>query len=202
MFFHHANHCRFVTTFTTSRCINAAPCHLVRILQLPSLFTPPAAKPQRPPPIAIDFNPAPNGRGAITLHCAQARISERRPIRTRYLSPARFTAETEGGTATRHAAEPPALALTIDLTPLVWPGPTIATRVTLYFHFVREPWWPRDLTDALNDLADLWLRRLDEQVHTTSQNHQTSERGRTTRPGPSLVSRRSRTRQVSETWHV
>lgn len=45
----------------------------------------------------------------------------------------------------------------------------IATRVTLSFHFVREPWWPRDLTEALSDLANLWLRRLEEQAHATTQ---------------------------------
>lgn len=60
-----------------------------------------------------------------------------------------------------------AFALTIDLTPLVQPGPTIATRATLSFRFVREPWWPRNLTDALSDLAELWLRRLEEQAHET-----------------------------------
>ncbi|WP_245436383.1 hypothetical protein [Methylobacterium sp. V23] len=54
------------------------------------------------------------------------------------------------------------------MTPQIQPGPTIATRATLSVHFVREPWWPNDLTDALSDLADLCLRRLAEQAHATA----------------------------------
>lgn len=63
----------------------------------------------------------------------------------------------------------------------------IATRVTLSFHFVREPWWPRDLTDALSDLADLWLRRLEEQAHATAQCHRPRRTGRHHPRGPIAV---------------
>lgn len=157
MLTHHDNHRRFAATLTTSRCIDAAPRHLARLLQRPSLFTPSPTEPKRPPPIAIDLNPAPDGRGAVTLHCVQAGISERRPLRMRQLSPARITAETGNGPALRDADETFALVMAFDLTALVQPGPTIATCVTLSFQFVREPWWPRNLMDALSDLADKGL---------------------------------------------
>lgn len=168
MLTHHDNHRRFAATLTTSRCIDAAPRHLARLLQQPSLFTSSPVEPQRRTPIAIDLNPAPDRRGAVTMHCAQAGISERRPLQMRQLSPARLTAETGNGPALSDADETFALAMAVDLTPLVQPGPTIATRVTLSFQFVRERWWPRNLTDALSDLADNWLQRLEERAHATA----------------------------------
>ncbi len=171
MFFHHDDHRRFAATLTTSRCIDAASRQLARVLQHPSLFRSPAVGSQRPPPIAINLNHAPDGPSAVTLHCAQAGISERRPLRTRHASSARFTATTGDERALLDQGETSTLALTLDLTPLVRLGPTLATRAILFVHFVREPWWSRDLTDALSDLADLWLRRLAAQAHATTPNH-------------------------------
>lgn len=164
MLLHDDAHRRFIASLTTSRLIDATPHCLVRTLQHQSLFSPPPAAPQRLPPVAIDLDPTPNGHGAVTLHCLHSGISERRPLQTRHTSPGRLTAETSDDTSTNDASRMPTLALTIDLTPLVRPGPTLATRATLSFHFVREPWWPRDLTHALASLADLWLQRLKEQA--------------------------------------
>lgn len=171
MLFHHDDHRRFIATLTTSRPINAAPHYLARILRHPSLFTPSAADRQRPHPITIDLDPVLEGRGAVTLGCPQSGISERRPLRTRHLLTLCLTAEIGGDAQDATTSATQAFTLTIDLTPLVQPGPTIATRVTLSFRFVREPWWPRHLTNALSDLADLWLRRLEEQAHATAQHH-------------------------------
>ncbi|MCI9882621.1 hypothetical protein MTL_21510 [Methylobacterium goesingense] len=159
---HQIYHRRAVATFTTSRLIDTAPRHLARALQHPWLFRPPAAEPQRPPPIAIDLNPAPDRCGALTLHSQCGYISERRPLRTRHDASTRVTAAADDEAALPEGDETPVLALTIDLTPQIQPGPTISTRATLSVHFVREPWWPNDLTDALDALADLWLRRLAE----------------------------------------
>lgn len=116
----------------------------------------------RPPPIAIDLNPAPDRCGALTLHSQCGDINERRQLRTRHAASARVTAAADDEAAFPEGDETPALALTIELTPQIQPGPTISTRATLSVHFVREPWWPNDLTDALDALADLWLRRLAE----------------------------------------
>ncbi|CAO4132622.1 hypothetical protein [Methylorubrum extorquens] len=171
MYFDQDDHRRFTATLTTSRRINAIPHLLARVLRHPSLFTPLAADRQRSHPIAINLDPAPDGRGAVTLHCPQSGITEHRPLRTRYLTTLRLTADTGGDAHDTSASATHAFALIINLTPLVQPGLTIATHVTLSFHFVREPWWPRNLTDALSDLADLWLRRLEGQAHATAECH-------------------------------
>jgi hypothetical protein len=171
MHFDHDDHRRFIATLTTSRRINAVPHQLARVLHHPSLFALSAAEQCRRHPIAINLDPTPDGRGAVTLTCPQSSINERRPLWTRHLSTSRFTAETGGDAYNARASATHAFALTIDLTPLVQPGPTIATRVTLSFCFVPEPWWPRDLTDALSDLADLWLRSLEEQAHASAPHH-------------------------------
>lgn len=199
MLTHHDDHRRDIRTLTTSRLLEATPRHLARALRHPSLFRPPATDPQRPPPVAVDLDPTPDGRGAVTLYGPHDGISERHPLQTRQASTGGLTAATGDDPAIhdatlRDAGETPALALTIDLAPLVQPGSTITTRVTLSFHFVHEPWWPHDLTDALSDLADLWLQRLAEQAYATAPGHQTSERGRTTRAGPSPFSHRYRPR--------
>lgn len=148
------------------------------------------------------LNRAPDGPSAVTLHCARAGISERRPLRMRHASSARFTAATGDERALLNRGETSALALALDLTPRIRPGPMIVTRVTLSFHFVREPWWPRDLTDAMIELADSWLRHLEEQPHATARSHQTIQCDRATQPGPSPFSRQSPPRQVPETWHL
>ncbi|MCJ2113447.1 hypothetical protein MKK64_19940 [Methylobacterium sp. E-025] len=164
MLFHHNDHRRDIRTLTTSRLIDATPRHLAQTILHPGLFRLAAVNPQRPPLVAIDLDPTPNGHGAVTLHCPHSGISELRPLRTRHTSPTRLTADTGGNVVFSGAGETPALALTIDLTPLVRPGPTLATRVTLSVNFVREPWWPNDLTHTLGSLPDLWLRRLEKQA--------------------------------------
>lgn len=168
MHFDHDNYRCLIAALTTSRRIDAAPHCLARVLRQQNLFSPSAADRSRPHPITIDFDPVPDGRGAVTLHCPQSGITERRPLRTRYLTTLRLTAETSGDAHDASASATHAFALIIDLTPLVQPGLTIAARVTLSFRFVREPWWPCDLTDALSDLADLWLRHLEKQAHATT----------------------------------
>lgn len=94
------------------------------------------------------------------------------PLRTRHLSIRRFTAEIGDDEAVLDVRGAHIFALTADLSPPLQPGPTITTRVTLSFHSVHEPWWPRNLTDALSDFADLWLRRLEEQAYATAQHRQ------------------------------
>nr|WP_321182220.1 hypothetical protein [Methylobacterium sp. Leaf122] len=83
----------------------------------------------------------------------------------------RLTAETGDDEAVLDVRGAHTFVLTADLSPLLQPGPAIATRVILSFHFVPEPWWPRDLTDALSELADLWLWCLEKQAHATAQHH-------------------------------
>lgn len=202
MLTHHDDHRLSAATLTMSRFIDAAPRRPARILQHPSLSRPSAAGTRRPPPIAIDLNLVPGKRGAITLHCTQSGISERRPPPTRQLSPARLMVVAGDDSASRDTGETPVVTLTVDLTPLVRPGPMIATRVTLSFHFVREPWWPRNLTNAMNKLAEGWLRHLEEQAHATARSHQTTQCDRPTIADTSPFSRRSPPRQVSETRHL
>ncbi|MGF3027059.1 hypothetical protein ACQVP2_30110 [Methylobacterium aquaticum] len=173
MLFHHDDLRRDIGTLTTSRLIGAAPHYLARVLQHQSLVVPWAADPRQPPAVSIGLDPSPDGRGAVTLHCPHGSISERRPLQMRHDSALRLTAKTGDDDATHDSDEAPALALSIDLIPLVQPGPAIATRVTLSVHFVPEPWWPRDLTDALRDLADLWLRRLEAQAQAQARNRRT-----------------------------
>lgn len=186
MLFHHDDHRRDIRTFTTSRRIGATPGHLARALRHPRLFKPSAAEPQRPPLIAIDLDPAPDGCGALTLHSPCGDISERRPLRTRHAGSARITAAAEHEAALPDGGGTSTLVLTLDLTPLVRPGPRLATRATLSVHFVRESWWPDDLTDALGDLADLWLRRLAEQAHATTP-EPPDHRARRRHPTPTIA---------------
>ncbi len=67
-------------------------------------------------PVAIDLDPAPDGRGCGDAALSGGGISERRLLWARHTSTARLTAETSEGTSIRDASETPALALTIDLT--------------------------------------------------------------------------------------
>lgn len=172
MHFDYDDHRCFIAALTTSRRIDAAPHDLARVLRHPRLLTPSPADRQQPNPITIDLDPVPEGRGAVTLHCPKSGISERHSLRTRHLSTWRLTAETGDDKAVLDVHGAHTFALTADLSPLLQPGPTITTRVTLAFHFVREPWWPRNLTDALSDYADLWLRRLEEQAYGTALHRQ------------------------------
>ncbi|MCJ2031326.1 hypothetical protein MKK50_18335 [Methylobacterium sp. J-043] len=164
MHFDHDDHSRFIAALTISRRINAAPHHLARILRHLSLFTPSAADRRRPPPITIDPDPVPDGRGAITLHCPHSGITERRLLRTQHLSAWRFTAEIEEDETVLDVRRAQTFALTIDLNPFLQPGLVVGTRVIVSFRFVREPWWPHDIAGTLGGLADHCLRQLEEQA--------------------------------------
>lgn len=187
MLFHHDDPRRDIGTLTTSRLIGAAPRYLARVLQHQSLVGPWAADPQQPPAVSINLDTSPDGRGAVTLHCPHGNMSERRPLQTRHESALRFTVKTDDDDVTHDSDQAPALALSIDLIPLVQPGPAIATRVTLSVHFVPEPWWPRDLTDALRDLADLWLRRLEAQAQATARKRRIYQKRQDNPDGPIAV---------------
>lgn len=163
MFINHKASHQLADTFTTGCRLDASPHHLAGILRNPDLFRP--APVERPPqcPIAIDLDPSSEGRSALTLRCPTAGISERRPLQTQKLSPWNLLAETTDPDG-RGPGAVPTFALRVGLAPLVQPGGIITTRVSLIFHFVRESWWPTDMVDALADIADLWLRRLTNQI--------------------------------------
>lgn len=154
-------------TLATSRYVNASPHALARVLQDPSLFRP-ATDRQRLGAVAIHLNPAPQGHGAVTFQCSETGTSERRLLRTRQRSTWRLAAETEAGDQVLGMTRTPAFALNFVLTPLIQRQRSIVTHVGLTFHFVREPWWPSQLADALAGLADLWLQRLEEQARSTA----------------------------------
>ncbi|RVU14170.1 hypothetical protein [Methylobacterium oryzihabitans] len=170
MLTHHTDPIRTATTLTTSRCVEALPHDVERSLQCPNLFRSLAAS-REPRTVAIDFNPRHQGCGAITIACTETGISERRPLRTRHHSPWNLTAETEDGALVRGGSRAPVFALDILLVPLIRPRRPVATRVGMFFRFVPASWWPVHLEGALTDLADLWLRRLEEHQHSSAEHH-------------------------------
>lgn len=167
MFIHRNDPACSAATLATSRQINASPHRLARTLQGRGLFSS-AVYRSRLQTVAIHLASDPAERGAVTFRCLHTGTSERRPLRTGCRSTWNLTAETEDGAPVAGMSGTPTFALKLALTPLIRPGRPIATRVSLTFHFVREPWWPPHMTDALARLADLWLQRLEEQARSTA----------------------------------
>jgi hypothetical protein len=103
----------------------------------------------------------------VTFCCQESGISERLPLQAQRRSCWGLTAETEDDVRILGKSRTPAFALSFVLTPLLHPGRSIATRIGLCLHFVCEPWWPSNIAEAMANLSDLWLRRLEEHAQST-----------------------------------
>lgn len=158
---------QLIGTLTTSLRLDTPPHNLASALKDPRLSRPAVADRQRQCTVAIHLSPVAQGCGSVTFHCFAAGISERRQLQTRQLSTWDLLAETVD-TSDSGTSKAPAFAVQFNLTPLLQPGGIIATRVSLSFRFVREAWWISMMETALADLADLWLRRLADQIRLTA----------------------------------
>ena len=129
------------------------------VLKGPNLF---ALRPDsfRLPLVGIRLAAVRGDRGAVTLGRADGAIEERCPIWTTTISRQRFSAATNGMTASEQDDDGTGLALSFDWAPIRSRSGQNQTELILRIRYRLEPFWLDEMAHALRDLADHTMNRI------------------------------------------
>lgn len=148
-----------VGTIEIVRTLGVANDTIWPVLKGPDLF---ASRPDsfRLPLAGIHVAAVRGDRGALTLRRDDGAIEERHPIWTTTISRQRFSAATDGRTASEQEDDGTGLALSFDWAPIRSRSGQNQTELVLRIRYRLETFWLDEMAHALRDLADHTMDRL------------------------------------------
>lgn len=146
-------------TIEIVRTLGVANDTIWPVLRGPNLF---ASRPDsfRLPLVGIHLAAVRGDRGALTLRRGDGAIEERCPLRTTTISQRRFSAATDGMTASEQEDDETGLALSFDWAPVRLRSGPNQTELILRIRYRLEPFWLDEMAHALRDLADHTMNRI------------------------------------------
>ncbi|GJE18708.1 hypothetical protein [Methylobacterium marchantiae] len=112
------------------------------------------------PLVSIHLAAVRGDRGALTLGRYDGAIEERCPLWMTAVSQQRFSAATDGMTASEQELDGTGLALSFDWAPIRSRSGQEQTELVLRIRYRLEPFWLDEMAHALRDLAENTMHRI------------------------------------------